>query len=58
MRCRANLERETINPTSGLMYDTSGLGANGAVLPSTTTTTTTTTPPLPTPAPTPAAAPL
>jgi hypothetical protein len=29
----ANLERETINPSSDSMYDTSGLGKNGSVLP-------------------------
>ena len=29
----ANLERETIDPSNGLMYDTSGLGKNGSVLP-------------------------
>lgn len=30
---KANLERETINPSKGSMYDTSGLGKNGAVVP-------------------------
>jgi hypothetical protein len=29
----ANLERETLNPSSDSMYDTSGLGKNGSVLP-------------------------
>jgi hypothetical protein len=30
---KANLERETINPSSGAMYDTTGLGKNGSVIP-------------------------
>ena len=30
---RANLERETITPWSRSMYDTSGLGRNGSVIP-------------------------
>ncbi len=30
---RANLERETIDPSNGAMYDTSGLGKNGSVIP-------------------------
>lgn len=29
---RANLERETANPTHGGMYDTDGLGKNGTVV--------------------------
>lgn len=29
---RANLEGQTINPSKGSMYDTSGLGKNGPVL--------------------------
>ncbi len=29
---RANLERETIDPSNGSMYDTSGLGRNGSVI--------------------------
>jgi hypothetical protein len=52
---KANLERETIDPSSGSMYDTTGLGENGSVIPpetSTKTTTSSTTPPAPTPAPT------
>lgn len=28
---KANLERETANPTNGSMYDTGGLGQDGAV---------------------------
>ena len=31
---KANLERETTNPTSSSMYDKSGLGKNGDVIPS------------------------
>ena len=30
---KANLERETINPSGRSMYDVSGLGENGRVLP-------------------------
>ena len=30
---RANLERETTQPTADYMYDTSGLGADGIVTP-------------------------
>jgi hypothetical protein len=41
----ANLERETNNPSYGLMYDTSGLGKNGSVVPADPSTTTTTTTP-------------
>ena len=33
---KANLERETINPSKGSMYVTSGLGKNGTVIPSPT----------------------
>jgi len=33
---KANLERETINPWSWSMYDTTGLGKNGSVIPSET----------------------
>lgn len=29
---RANIERETINPSKGSMYVTSGLGKNGSVI--------------------------
>ena len=29
----ANLERQTIDPSHGSMYDTSGLGKNGSVVP-------------------------
>ena len=29
---KANLERETIDPSNGSMYDTSGLGKNGSVM--------------------------
>ena len=29
---RANLERQTINPSSASMYDTGGLGKNGSVI--------------------------
>jgi hypothetical protein len=29
---RANLERETADPSHGAMYDLDGLGANGAVI--------------------------
>ncbi len=32
---KANLERETTNPSSGSMYDTGGLGKNGTVVPAT-----------------------
>lgn len=31
---RANLERETMNPTKRSMYDTRGLGKDGKVVPS------------------------
>lgn len=30
---KANLERQTIDPSNGLMYDTTGLGKNGSVIP-------------------------
>ena len=30
---RQNLERETLNPAKGSMYDVSGLGSNGGVVP-------------------------
>jgi hypothetical protein len=30
---KANLERETIDPSHGSMYDTTGLGENGSVQP-------------------------
>ena len=53
---RANLERETLDPSNGSMYDTGGLGKNGSVMPSEKTSTTTgSPPPPPTPAPTPTA---
>ncbi len=48
---KANLERETFDPSNGSMYDTSGLGKNGSVMPSGKATTTTQTPPTPTAAP-------
>ncbi len=51
---KANLERETFDPSNGLMYDTSGLGKNGPMTPSDTTTTAKA-PPVPTPAPAPTA---
>ena len=35
---KANLERETINPTRGSMYVTKGLGKNGSVNPASSTT--------------------
>lgn len=38
---KANLERETINPSSGSMYDTTGLGKNGSVMPKDTPSSTT-----------------
>ncbi len=48
---RANLERETITPWSHSMYDTSGLGRNGAVIPPENSQgSTTTTAPQPPPA--------
>ncbi len=49
---RANLERETINPSSGSMYDTSGLGKNGSVIPPETSKSTTTSAAPPAAAPT------
>ena len=30
---KANLERETADPSNGAMYDTTGLGKNGSVVP-------------------------
>jgi hypothetical protein len=33
---KANLERETINPSKDSMYVTSGLGKNGSVIPPST----------------------
>lgn len=36
---RANLERETINPSKGSMYVTPGLGKNGPVTPAPPTVT-------------------
>ena len=39
---RANLERETINPWDWSMYDTTGLGKNGSVIPPETQNSTTT----------------
>ncbi len=38
---KANLEAETINPSSGAMYDVSGLGKNGSVIPAETGTAST-----------------
>ena len=52
---KANLERETINPWSWSMYDTTGLGKNGSVIPPETQNSTTS--PLPAPAAPPTAPP-
>jgi|WetSurMetagenome_2_1015567.scaffolds.fasta_scaffold838286_2 hypothetical protein len=41
----ANLERETLNPSSDSMYDTSGLGKNGSVLPADPTSSSSAQPP-------------
>ncbi len=50
----ANLEGETIDPSSASMYDTTGLGKNGSVQPpsSSTSPSTPTNPPAPTNPPT------
>jgi hypothetical protein len=50
---KANLERETINPSSRWQYDTSGLGKNGSVIPPEAQDATTETQPPATPPPTP-----
>lgn len=44
---QANLERETTDPTGWWMYDTTGLGKNGTVMPAGTSTATTTAPAAP-----------